>query len=319
MTDISFANDGGSFSTCSLTGTLPSGLSFDSTTCKITGTPSVSQAATTYTVTVNNPDGSNTESFSLTVVGYQISIAKTTDGVEGGANAVFTVSVSPSNSSGSAITGDIAYSGSATNGTDYATGATRFSIASGSSDVIITLNITDDSSDESTETIIATISGASVGTIGTSNDTANITDDDTIPTLNTTILTGSGNTNAVIKLTFSAALDTGSVPAASAFTVASNANPAASGETNDPGVTAVSITGSVVTLTLDRPVVGDTVLSSGSGEETIAVNYTVPGSNPIKEGGDGEASAAAVSSGSVANNATTDSCDSCSMVLECPF
>ncbi len=113
---------------------------------------------------------------------YSLSIAKTTDGAEPSTDASFTVTVSPANNSGSAITGDIAYTGTATNGTDYATGDATFSIADGSDTAVITLSTTDDTDVEGTETIIATISNASVGTITTDNASADLTDDDTVDT-----------------------------------------------------------------------------------------------------------------------------------------
>ena len=113
------------------------------------------------------------------VTTYSISIEKTTDGAEDTTNTVFTVTVTPQNDSGSAITGNIAYTGTATNGTDYATGATIFNIPNGSSTATITLLTTTDTLVEGTETAIATISGASEGSISTSVATANIIDNDT--------------------------------------------------------------------------------------------------------------------------------------------
>ena len=109
---------------------------------------------------------------------YVVSIAKTSDGSEPGTDPVFTVSVTPQNASGSAITGNIAYSGSTTNGTDYATGPTSFSIANGSSSTTVPIDVTDDTLVEGTETVTATISSPSTGSIGTNNATANIDDND---------------------------------------------------------------------------------------------------------------------------------------------
>ena len=124
-------------------------------------------------------DFADGDTFTLATTGYTISIAKTADGAESGTDASFTVTVTPANTTGSAITGDISYGGTATAGSDYATGPATFSIADGTDNAVITLTTTDDTIVEGTETVIATISNASVGIISTDNATANIADDDT--------------------------------------------------------------------------------------------------------------------------------------------
>lgn len=50
---------------------------------------------------------------------YTLSITKTTDGAEPSTNGQFTVTVSPTNTSGTPITGTVVYTGTATSGTDY--------------------------------------------------------------------------------------------------------------------------------------------------------------------------------------------------------
>jgi hypothetical protein len=134
------------------------------------------------TITVTDSAGNASNSLTVTAftIAYSISIAKTTDGAENNGStptdAVFTVTVTPANASGSAITGNIIYSGTATNGADYATGATTFSIPDGSSTTTITLNVTKDAIVEGTETITATLSSPSQGLLATTNATANIID-----------------------------------------------------------------------------------------------------------------------------------------------
>jgi len=68
---------GGTLSSC--TGSLPTGLSVavsgDSTTCEITGTPTVPQSATTHTITATNATGSDTADVSITVAGIAPVIA----------------------------------------------------------------------------------------------------------------------------------------------------------------------------------------------------------------------------------------------------
>ena len=114
---------------------------------------------------------------------FSFEIERTTDGAENNAgsptDAVFTITVSPSNTSGSAFTGSVAYSGTATNGTDYATGVTSFSIGDNESSTTITLDVTEDAVLEGNETIIATISNPSIGVISTASATATLNDDDT--------------------------------------------------------------------------------------------------------------------------------------------
>lgn len=54
---------------CSASPTLPAGLSINATSCAISGTPTVIQAATTHTITASNAFGSGNTTISVTVVG----------------------------------------------------------------------------------------------------------------------------------------------------------------------------------------------------------------------------------------------------------
>ncbi len=116
------------------------------------------------------------EESDVTLDNYVVSIAKVSDGSEPNTDTQFEISVSPTNTSGIAITGNISYAGTATEGVDY-TGVSSFSIANGTSSVIITLPTIDDSEVEDTESIIATISGLSNGSLGTDNASADLYDD----------------------------------------------------------------------------------------------------------------------------------------------
>ncbi len=109
---------------------------------------------------------------------YQVSIEKVSNGEEPTVNGSFMVSVNPVNTSGTPITGNITYSGTATNGVDYQTGATTFSIPNGASSTTINLDIKDDIEIEGTEDIVVTISNLSSGTISNSTTTLNLFDDD---------------------------------------------------------------------------------------------------------------------------------------------
>ena len=58
----------GTVTSCSSTPALPAGLSLNSTTCAISGTPSVSQVATDYTITASNVTGSTTATISIYIL-----------------------------------------------------------------------------------------------------------------------------------------------------------------------------------------------------------------------------------------------------------
>ncbi|CAC9477778.1 hypothetical protein, partial [uncultured Gammaproteobacteria bacterium] len=68
ITDITFSNSGNAIASCTVAPTLPAGLSIDSTTCAISGTPTEVRASTLYTVTAKDTkDNTDSASFSLTV------------------------------------------------------------------------------------------------------------------------------------------------------------------------------------------------------------------------------------------------------------
>jgi hypothetical protein len=108
-----------------------------------------------------------------------ISIGTPQDGTEGGANSSFTVFIEGGgvNTTGNAITGLISYSGTSDFTNDF-TGAVSFSIPTGVNSVQIPLIVIDDEFIELNETIIATISNLSNGTIGVATASAAIVDND---------------------------------------------------------------------------------------------------------------------------------------------
>jgi len=131
-------------------------------------------------INYNNLDPDDVEVNNLDNDNYSLSITKTQDGAEPSTNTTFEVTVTPTNNTGTDITGDIAFTGTAIEGTDYQTGPTSFSIPDGSSTTTITLTTIDDSIIEGDETITATISNPSVGAVGSNDsDTANLADNDT--------------------------------------------------------------------------------------------------------------------------------------------
>lgn len=63
------SSTGGAIASYALTGTLPAGLSFSTSTGLITGTPTETKTATTYTITATNGAGSSSATYRLRVTG----------------------------------------------------------------------------------------------------------------------------------------------------------------------------------------------------------------------------------------------------------
>lgn len=57
----------GTLISCAVNPSLPTGLSFNTTTCEITGTPTVNQTATSYTITGTNNEGTTTAIIDITI------------------------------------------------------------------------------------------------------------------------------------------------------------------------------------------------------------------------------------------------------------
>ncbi len=57
----------GTVTSCSASPSLPTGLAINNTTCAISGTPTINQGSTSYTITASNAGGSTTATFSITV------------------------------------------------------------------------------------------------------------------------------------------------------------------------------------------------------------------------------------------------------------
>ena len=86
MTSITASNSGGSIVSCSVSPSLPTGLSL-SNTCTLSGTPTVASSAATYTITATNTGGSDTATFSLTVQASGGSLTITPTNREGSVNS----------------------------------------------------------------------------------------------------------------------------------------------------------------------------------------------------------------------------------------
>ncbi len=140
----------------------------------------------TVLATISNPSVGtiNTSTSSAIIVDDEcsqvgISIGSPMDGVEGGNDVSFVVSLDGGvvNATGSAITGSVSYAGTATAAVDFSE-VTAFSIPDGASSTIISLTVLDDVLLECDETVVATISNPSIGIINTANSSAIIVDDE---------------------------------------------------------------------------------------------------------------------------------------------
>jgi hypothetical protein len=73
------SSTGGTIASFGISAT-PAGMSFDTSTGALSGTPTSIAAATTYTVTANNASGSTTRTFTLTVTGVVYTLGQTGPG-----------------------------------------------------------------------------------------------------------------------------------------------------------------------------------------------------------------------------------------------
>ncbi len=288
--------------TVTLTGTATNGTDYTNVT-----TFSIANTASSGTITVPVTDDSDVE-VSETVIatisapnvgaintaaatanildndtaGLTISIGSPVDGTEGTSNVSYTVSLDGglSNGTGAAITGTVALTGTATNGSDY-TNVTTFSIADGASSGTITVTVTNDTDVEINETVIATISAPSVGAIGTAAATANIIDDDSAAL---TISIGSpvDGTEGGANVSYTVSLDGGTTnTTGAAITGTVTLTGTATNGTDYTDVTTFSIadgasSGTItVTVTDDSDVeVSETVIATISAPSVGAVSAT---------------------------------------------
>ena len=106
ITTVTNTSTGGAIASYAISPSVPSGLTFSTTTGQLSGTPTSTQSATNYTITATNAAGSATATFTLTVsaAAVKVSITRTSVGTSPG--VVFTTQpqVTIQDSSGNTIT-----------------------------------------------------------------------------------------------------------------------------------------------------------------------------------------------------------------------
>ncbi|MEN8120319.1 MAG: Calx-beta domain-containing protein, partial [Bacteroidota bacterium] len=194
-------------------------FSINASTGQITVTDNTNldyETTSSYSLVVRADDGTDTDDATITVNITDATINAvlnvTTHGNETiPTDIVYTITLSSTNNTGSAITFDFddLITGTATSGTDYTAvaAAAQISVADGASTGTITIPVLDDAIFEHTETVIAQISNASSNDINitTSTATANITDNEAAPLVSlsvssSTIAENGGSSNLIATL-----------------------------------------------------------------------------------------------------------------------
>ena len=100
------SNSGGAASSWAISPGLPAGLSFDTTTGTISGTPTASSATTTYTITATNSVGSSSKTISITV-NAQAPVISYTPSTNTYTTGTAITSLTPTNTGGAATSWSI--------------------------------------------------------------------------------------------------------------------------------------------------------------------------------------------------------------------
>ncbi len=164
-------------------------------------------ATATGTGTIVNDDG----------VTVSIDSPSVAEGDSGSKDLTFTVTLSPASAQEVTVDYADAGSGTATSGTDYTavTGGT-LTFAAGETSKSVAVSVTGDTLDESSETVVVTLSNAANATIATASGTGTITDNDATPTSITltvddnSVAEGDGATTITVTATVNGATRFGS-------------------------------------------------------------------------------------------------------------
>ncbi len=240
----------------------------------------------TFTLSLSNPSGAGLGVAQGTgtilnddLPGLAIGNATITEGNSGSATTTFTVTLSQA----STQTVTVQYAtanGTATAGSDYTATSGTLTFTAGQTSKTVTVSVTGDLLDESDETFVMNLSGATNAVLAPSQGTCTIVDDDATPSLrinDVSVTERTGRTvNAVFTVTLSAASglpvtvnyapanDTATAPAD--FTLLSGALTFAAGQTSK-----------TITVTI----VGDAL---DEVNETYFVNLTSPANATLADG-----------------------------------
>jgi hypothetical protein len=226
----------------------------------VTLTGASSSLAVLGTTTATNNTGDNEAP--------AVSIAATTNGVEGGSNGLMTLSMTQASVSATTVTYTV--SGTATSGTDFTALSGSVTIAAGATTATIPITITNDTIVENLENITVTLTGVTAGTasLAAANvATITITDNDTATVTIATNTNGAEATptNGVARVTQTLA---SSVATIIAYTVTGTAT---SGADYTALSGTVTIPAGSTTANITIPVINDTIVE---GNETVIITLT---------------------------------------------
>lgn len=231
----SISNSGGNVNSYSISpSSLPAGLSFSTSTGLITGAPTVTQSATTYTITATNPGGSSSRTFSLTVTDPPDGVLPT-----------FTTPVSTNDGFTTTISNysaNYSYTTSATNGATVARSGAQITVSGLTPSATSTVSVV--ASRTGFRPVTATVNGRALDPVTTTtapaaavNNTTSGTSDETSTQTRNGTMTGAGVPTTSSSSTTSTTTTT--IPAPEA--------PAA-----EPGEGLVMVGGKATTATVTR-------------------------------------------------------------------
>lgn len=195
--DLSYsgtASSGTDYSTPSSSITVPAGQTTANATTGITATGDVIYEGNETVIidisSVTNGSENGTQQQTITIDDAEspptVSLSTSTSSIAEAAGSS-TLTATLSTAAAETVTVNLAYSGTATNGTDYATGPASISVSAGQTTGTATITATQDGTVEDDEIIIvdiSSVSGGSASEDSTQQRTITITDDDnTVPTL----------------------------------------------------------------------------------------------------------------------------------------
>lgn len=253
--------------------------------------------STNFTFTASTTTGSavaNITDDDNTPANRVLSVVKTADAVEAGANGAFTISLPAGISASEDITVQYTTGGTATSGSDYTALSGTVIIPAGQNGVSVPVAALDDAAMENIETVVLTVTGGSSTSFTFSaaavggNATVNITDDENTPANKTLSVTNTGNaTEDNTNGSFSISLPAGVLP-----TEDITVTYVISGTATGGGVDYANLTGTVVipagqtsvsvpvTVSPDQIIEGtETVILTVSSGTSTNFSYTASATN----------------------------------------